>query len=52
VRQVAKDLNLAETALREWVRRADVDAGKGPLGAVTSEERTESLELRKRVKRS
>ncbi|CAN5742567.1 transposase [soil metagenome] len=51
VRQVAKDLDLTETALREWVRRADVDAGKGPPGAVTSEERAELLELRKRVKR-
>ena len=51
VRQVAKDLDLTETALREWVRRADVNAGKGPPGAVTSEERAELLELRKRVKR-
>lgn len=51
VRQVSKDLDLTETALREWVRRADVDAGKGPPGAVTSEERAELLELRKRVKR-
>ena len=28
--QVAKDLDLTETALREWVRRADIDDGKGP----------------------
>ena len=33
------------------VQRADVDAGKGPPGAVTTEERSELLELRKRVKR-
>ena len=51
VRQVAKDLDLTETALREWVQRADVDAGKGPPGAVTTDERGELLELRKRVKR-
>ncbi len=51
VRQVAKDLDLTETALREWVQRADVDAGKGPPGAVTTDERAELLELRKRVKR-
>ena len=51
VRQVAKDLDLTETALREWVQRADVDAGKGPPGAVTTDERSELLELRKRVKR-
>jgi transposase len=51
VRQVSKDLDLTETALREWVQRADVDAGKGSPGAVTSDERSELLELRKRVKR-
>ena len=51
VRQVAKDLDLPETALRKWVQRADVDAGKGPPGAVTTVERSELLELRKRVKR-
>ena len=51
LRQVAKDLDLTETALREWGRRTAVDAGKGPPGAVTSEERAELFELRKRVKR-
>ena len=49
--QVAKDLELTDTALREWVKRADVDAGKGPPGALTTEERDELRELRKRVKR-
>ncbi len=29
IAQVAKDLDLTETALRDWVKRADVDAGKG-----------------------
>src|SRR5579864_4752675 len=51
VGQVAKDLDLTETALREWVKRADVDTGKGPPGALTTEERDELRELRKRVKR-
>ena len=27
--QVAKELDLTETALREWVRRADADAAQG-----------------------
>ena len=31
IAQVAGDLDLTETALREWVKRADIDAGKGPL---------------------
>jgi transposase len=51
IRQVAKDLDLTETALREWVRRADVDAGKGPVGALTTVEREELARLRKQVKR-
>src|SRR4051812_39588474 len=49
--QVAKDLALTETALRDWVKRADVDAGSGPPGALTTDERDELRELRKRVTR-
>ena len=30
ITQVAADLDLTETALREWVKRADTDAGSGP----------------------
>jgi len=51
VPQVAKELDLTETALREWVNRADAGASKGPADAMTSAERTELQELRKRVKR-
>ncbi len=51
IRQVAKDLDLTETALRDWVKRADVDAGKGPPGALTTVEREELTQLRKQVKR-
>jgi transposase-like protein len=39
--QVANDLDLTETALRAWVRRADIDAGNGPPGALTTAEREE-----------
>lgn len=31
IERVAKDLDLTETALREWVQRAAIDAGNGPL---------------------
>ena len=41
VAEVAKDLDLTETALREWVKRADVDAGQGPPEALTTVERDE-----------
>jgi transposase len=51
IAQVARDLDLTETALREWVKRAEVDDGKGPPGVLTSAEHAELKELRKRVKR-
>src|SRR6478672_6653474 len=40
--QVSKDLDLTETALREWIRRADIDAGNGPAGALTTVEREQA----------
>ncbi len=49
--QVAKDLDLTENALREWVKRADIDAGQGPPGALTTAERQEFTQLRAKVKR-
>jgi transposase len=51
IKQVATDLDLTETALREWVKRVEVDAGKGPPEAVTSAEREELTRLRREVKR-
>ena len=51
VKQVAKDLDLTETALREWVKRADIDVGKGPPGALTTAEREELTRLRRENKR-
>jgi transposase-like protein len=51
IRQVATDLDLTETALREWVKRADVDAGQGPPGALTTAEREELTRLRRENKR-
>lgn len=51
VRQVANDLDLTETALREWVKRADIEVGAGPPGALTSDERAELVRLRAENKR-
>ena len=45
--QVARDLDLTETALRRWVQQAEIDAGRGPEGALTSEERAELQQLRR-----
>lgn len=49
VREVANDLDLTETVLREWVRRADA---QGSVDAPLKEdERAELLRLRKENKR-
>jgi len=47
---VARELDLTETAVRAWVQRADVDAGRGATGALTTAEREELGQLRRRVK--
>jgi transposase len=50
VPQVAKDLDLTESALRTWVQQAVVDDGKGRAGALTSEEKAELTRLRQEVR--
>jgi len=47
---VARELDLAETAVRRWVQQVEIDTGKGPAGALTTAEREELAQLRKRVK--
>ena len=49
VGQVAKELDLTETAVREWVKRADLDAGRRHDG-LTSGEREELRRLRRQVR--
>ncbi len=51
IAEVTKQFDLTESALREWVRRAEADAGRGPPDALTTAERAELVELRKRLKR-
>ncbi len=50
ISQVAKDLDLTESALRNWVRQADIDAGNGPEGALTTEEKEDLRRLRRENK--
>ena len=50
VGQVAKDFDLTETAVREWVRQADLDAGVRSDG-LTSAEREELTRLRRENRR-
>ncbi len=44
---VARELDLTETALRSWVRQAEIDTGRGASGALTTEEREELGRLRR-----
>src|SRR5882672_10932227 len=46
VMQVARDLDLTASALRQWVERARADRSKGKTG-LTTEERVELARLRK-----
>jgi transposase len=50
VHSVAKELDLTETVVREWVKRAAIDAGRGPAGALTTAEREELGQLRREVR--
>ncbi|WP_394836275.1 IS3 family transposase [Pendulispora rubella] len=52
IAQVANDLDLTETALRAWVKRADAQAPKSATSnELTTPEREELAELRRKVKR-
>ena len=46
---VARDLDLTETAVREWVRQADIDDGRGD--GLTTGEREELARLRRENRR-
>jgi transposase-like protein len=45
--QVSRDLDLTPSVLHKWVKQAEIDAGRGPKGALTSEERAELQRLRR-----
>lgn len=49
VGQVARDFDLTETAVREWARQAEVDAGE--RDGLSTEERKEFAELRRENRR-
>jgi transposase-like protein len=51
ISDVARDLDLTESALRNWVHQARVDRGQGKLGELTSAEREELQQLRREVKK-
>ena len=49
VAAAARDLDLTETALREWVKRAQADRTKGRTGLTTAE-REELVRLRRALR--
>src|SRR4051812_46075111 len=48
---VAREYDLTPSAVRNWVRRTEIDAVGGQAGTLTTAEREELLALRKRVRR-
>jgi transposase len=50
VAEVARDLDLLESSVYVWLRQAQIDAGNGPDGALTTAEKEELARLRKEVR--
>lgn len=48
--QVAKELDLTETAVRSWVKQGRIDARRDPNGPLASEERAELTRVRRELK--
>ena len=46
IAQIARDLGIAESGLRRWMRQADIDDGHAE--GLSSDERKELVELRRR----
>jgi transposase len=47
---IASDLDLSETVLRRWMREYGMDTKREPQSALTTDERGELRDLRKRVR--
>jgi transposase len=50
IAEVARDLDLTESAVRLWVKQAEIDEGRGTSGALTTAEREELQRLRRENK--
>ena len=50
VAEIARDLDLSESAVRNWLNHAEIDAGGGGQGELTTAERQELQRLRRENK--
>jgi len=48
--EIAKELDLTDSAVRKWVERAGIDEKRDPSGPLTTEERAELARLRREMK--
>jgi transposase len=48
--RIAQDLDLTPSALRNWIKQAEIDEGKGAEGALNTAEKEELRKLRKENK--
>ena len=51
LRQVAEEIDIPQSSLSRWVSQAKVDDRQDPLGPLTSEERTELVQMRRELRR-
>lgn len=47
VPEIARELGISGQGLRDWIRRANADAGRGRPGDLTTEEKAELQRLRR-----
>jgi len=50
VSQAARDLGMPPELIYRWRKQAEIDAGRGPSGALTTDEKKELTKLRREVK--
>ena len=49
ITEVARELELTRSALQRWVQEAEIEAGRGPAGALTRAEREDLVQLRREI---
>ncbi len=48
--RIAIRLGIHENSLRRWIAQADIDEGRGPEGALTTEEKAEIRRLKREMR--